>query len=252
MPELDMSSPEKETVLLAPAKVTMSLRVTGTRSDGYHLIDAEMISVNLYDTLAVGRGDSLDVVETNTGLAVPATEGNLVHRALLLCGRTAAIRLEKSIPAGAGLGGGSADAAAILRWAGFTDVAAAATIGSDVAFCLVGGRARVSGIGEAVESLGHRTQTLTLLTPPFGVSTPAVYARWDQLGGPVGDHCNDLEPAAIDLMPELAYWRDRLHELTGQRPYLAGSGGTWFVEGAHEGLTIDGVATRVVDAVPGT
>ncbi|MGY9072453.1 MAG: hypothetical protein ACKVHU_05845, partial [Acidimicrobiales bacterium] len=72
-----MSSPEKETVLLAPAKVTTSLRVTGTRSDGYHLIDAEMISVNLYDTLAVGRGDSLDVVETNTGLAVPATEGNL-------------------------------------------------------------------------------------------------------------------------------------------------------------------------------
>jgi len=67
------------------------------------------------------------------------------------------------------------------------------------------------------------------------MSTPAIYAAWDELDGPRSDGPNDLEPAALVVAPELARWRDRLGELTGQTPVLAGSGSTWFVEGAHEG-----------------
>ena len=68
-----------------------------------------------------------------------------------------------------------------------------------------------------------------------GCSTVAVYRAWDRLGGPVGDNGNDLEPAALEVEPRLARWRDELAAATGLRPRLAGSGSTWFVEGAHPG-----------------
>lgn len=218
-------------LVLAPAKVTLSLRVTGVRADGYHLIDAEMVTVSLYDDLEIGPGDGLDVVGA-TGLAVPADDDNLVRRALRLVGREAHVRLTKRIPSGAGLGGGSSDAAAVLRWAGFHDPVAAAELGADVAFCVRGGRARVTGIGEVLEPLPFEERTLTLLTPPLSCSTPAVYRAWDDLGGPSAEGPNDLEPAALVVAPELARWRDQLGEATGEVPVLAGSGSTWFVEGA--------------------
>ena len=232
-----MTSPSLPATLTAPAKLTLDLRVTGVRSDGYHLIDAEMVTLDLADTLVLGAGDGLELVDATAGdgLAVEVTDDNLVRRALALAGRTAHVRLEKRIPAGAGLGGGSADAAAVLRWAGVTDLEAAARLGADVAFCLMGGRARVSGIGEVVEPLPFVDRTLTLWTPPFGCSTPAVYRAWDDLGGPRGDGGNDLEPAALAVEPRLAEWRDRLGAVAGVRPRLAGSGSTWFVDGAFPG-----------------
>ena len=123
-------------------------------------------------------------------------------------------------------------AAAILRWAGVNDLALAASIGADVPFCLVGGRARVTGIGEVVEPLPFVSCTYTIVTPPFGVSTTEVYRAWDALpvreAGP-----NDLEAAAIKVQPRLASWRDRIARVTGRVPMLAGSGSTWFVEGDH-------------------
>lgn len=217
--------------IVAPAKLTLSLRVTGTRPDGYHLIDAEMVSLDLHDTLEISEGSGLEIVDPLGGDSVELGDDNLVSRALRLCGRDAHIRLHKRIPAGAGLGGGSADAAAVLRWAGYEDLVGAASIGADVAFCLRGGRARVRGVGEVVESLPHQERTFTLLTPPVFCSTPAVYAAWDRLGGPQGAHGNDLEPAALSVAPELEGWRDELADASGQRPRLAGSGSTWFVEG---------------------
>ncbi|MEM9607140.1 MAG: 4-(cytidine 5'-diphospho)-2-C-methyl-D-erythritol kinase [Actinomycetota bacterium] len=234
--------------LLAPAKLTLTLRVTGVRDDGYHLIDAEMITLDLADTLEITPADetSLTVVEAATGLPIGLAGDNLVVRALQLAGRTAAVRLVKAIPAGAGLGGGSADAAAVLRWAGVTDLDAAARLGADVPFCVVGGRARVRGIGERVDPLPVVERTLTLLTPPFGVSTPAVYRAWDELGGPSHQR-NDLTPAALVVAPELARWRDHLGTATGEEPTLAGSGGTWFVPGAHD-VELDGVAGIVARA----
>jgi 4-diphosphocytidyl-2-C-methyl-D-erythritol kinase len=220
--------------LVAPAKLTVSLRVTGRRSDGYHLLDAEMVSLDLGDELLLAPGDGLvveDEVIGGLGLG-PIDPGpdNLVARALRSVDRRVRVVLRKRIPAGAGLGGGSADAAAVLRWAGVQDLALAARLGADVPFCLRGGRARVTGVGEQVEPLLLVPRTFLLLLPPLGVSTVACYRRWDELGGPEGPAGNDLEPAALALEPRLAAWRDLLGELSGQQPRLAGSGSTWFAE----------------------
>ncbi|MGH9106550.1 MAG: 4-(cytidine 5'-diphospho)-2-C-methyl-D-erythritol kinase, partial [Acidimicrobiales bacterium] len=109
------------TCALALAKLTLSLRVTGVRSDGYHLLDSEMVNVDLADRLHFSAGTGLELVDEGAGALgtgeVPADGSNLVLRALELLGREAHVRLCKRIPAGAGLGGGSADAAAVLRWA---------------------------------------------------------------------------------------------------------------------------------------
>lgn len=211
----------------ALAKLTVSLRVTGVRPDGYHLVDAEMTTLDLADTLTFEEGDGVVV----RGAELPPDD--LVARALRAVGRRARVTLDKRIPIGAGLGGGSADAAAVLRWAGCADLAVAASLGADVPFCVAGGRARVRGIGEVVEPLPFVEATYTLLTPPFAVSTPAVYRAWDDLGGPTASGPNDLEPAALAVEPRLAAWRDRLGDATGRTPVLAGSGGTWFVNGAY-------------------
>ena len=209
----------------AHAKLTRSLRVVGVRDDGYHLLDAEMVALDLHDVLELSPGENV------------LAPDDLVSKALVAVGRSDVhVALEKRIPVGAGLGGGSADAAAVLRWAGCRDLSVAASLGADVPFCLVGGRARVRGIGEEVEPLPFEERTVTLLTPPFPVSTPAVYAAWDELGGPHAvDGPNDLEPAALRVEPRLVQWRDRLGEATGAVPVLAGSGGTWFVDGEFPG-----------------
>lgn len=222
--------------LIAPAKLTTSLRIVGVRGDGHHLIEAEMVTLDLADELEVSESTVIEVVHrAGDGDEVVAGPDDLVAAALRSVGRRARVVVTKRIAAGAGLGGGSADAAAILRWAGATDLDAAARIGADVAFCVVGGRALVSGIGEVVEPLPHVDRIFTLLTPPIHCSTPAVYREWDRLGGPQGDNGNDLEPAALVVAPDLVRWRDELARATGQRPRLAGSGSTWFVEGDHPG-----------------
>ena len=240
-----MSAPP--VILQAPAKLTLSLRITGVRDDGLHLIDAEMVSLDLFDTLELVEGGTGLTVVDGTGPSragdtgsrtiddVPTGPENLVNRALALAGRRAAVTLTKRIPSQAGLGGGSSDAGAILRWAGFTDLDAAAGLGADVAFCTVGGRARVRGFGEVVEPLSHVDAVFTLLTPPLACPTGAVYRRWNDLGGPTGPNGNDLEPAALAVVPELARWRDELGAAAGVTPRLAGSGSTWFVEGAFPG-----------------
>jgi 4-diphosphocytidyl-2-C-methyl-D-erythritol kinase len=250
-------------VVLAPAKLTLSLRVTGVRADGYHLLDAEIVSLDLADELTFSEGSGFEIVDAGPGAdvssvptppaagdgglkpgvpaapglppGVPAGDDNLVRRALRAVGREAHIRLVKRIPAGGGLGGGSADAAAVLRWAGVANVPLAATLGADVPFCLRGGRTRVSGIGDRLDPLPFVERTFTLVTPPFGCSTVAVYRAWDALGGPTAAGPNDLEPAALSVEPGLARWRDRLGNATGQAPVLAGSGSTWYVEGAYPG-----------------
>lgn len=218
--------------LFAPAKLTVDLRVTGIRDDGMHLIEAEMVTLDFGDRLDVSQGVGVQYRGAWSG---EGDENDLVTRALALVGEQRRVDVDKQIPAGAGLGGGSADAAAILRAAGFDDLEAAARLGADVAFCLVGGRARVSGIGEVVEALPYVERTYTLLTPPLHCSTPAVYRAWDDMGGPAGDNGNDLEPAALTVEPELARWRDELSDRAGTRARLAGSGSTWFVEGAYTG-----------------
>ena len=263
-------------VLVAEAKLTLSLRVTGVRPDGYHLLRSEMVTVDLADRLEVGEGTGLTVATEfgpapgptgGTGPALPGPVGtgpdNLVSRALEAAGRTARVHLVKRIPPGAGLGGGSADAAAVLRWAGCTDPGVAAVLGADVPFCVAGGRALVEGIGEQVTPLPFVDRSFVLVLLPFGVATAAVYRAWDDLAsdgvlGPTGPgpgtgpraEVNDLEAPALVVEPRLAAWKRYLSDLTGQEPRLAGSGSTWFVEGTPAGLGLEGRGTLTLDDQP--
>jgi len=234
--------------LAAPAKLTLSLRVTGVRADGYHELQAEMVTVDLADILEIQPGVGVtiaDEVVGGLGLGNLGLEGDrIVARALALVGRSESVRIRKRIPVGAGLGGGSADAAAVLRWAGLRDLEAAGRLGADVPFCVDGGRAMVTGVGDVLEPLDFEHRRFVLLLPPFGVETPRVYATWDALAARssrshsiAGDH-NDLEEAALIVAPDLVGWRDALGNVTGKRPRLAGSGSTWFVEGSLEDLRL--------------
>ncbi len=246
--------------LRAHAKLTLSLRITGIRDDGYHLIDAEMVSLDLHDLITLTPGETGLTASGPFAEGIPLDDTNLVARALRLAGDDAnvGVRLDKLIPHGGGLGGGSTDAATVLRWCGYSstpsELERASRLGADIPFCLVGGRARIRGIGEDVESLPHTERTVTLVIPPLGVSTPAAYRAWDDLGGPVADGPNDLEPAALTVEPELRRWRDRIGDRLGTAPILAGSGATWFTEGERANalgdLVDEGARVVVARTVP--
>ena len=240
--------------VVAPAKLTVSLRVLRRRPDGYHDLEAEMVSLDLADRLWIDpSGDGLEIVADANARAAGLDAGpdNLVRRALLAVGRRAGVELHKRIPVQGGLGGGSTDAAAVLRWAGCTDLTVAAGLGADVPFCVAGGRAVVTGLGDEVSARPFEPRTFVLLLPPFGVSTVDAYRAWDQQdrdqqasdqqdrdqqasGRPDSDRAgagvNDLSAPALSVEPRLAQWRDRLGTLTGREPVLAGSGSTWFVD----------------------
>ena len=151
------------------------------------------------------------------------------------------MHVRKRIPLGGGLGGGSTDAAAVLRWAGCTDLDVARALGSDVPFSVAGGRALVEGTGEAVTPLDFEPRTFLLVLPPFGVDTAKVYAAWDEQGGrqPADSRGNALTAAALAVEPRLAVWCDALGAVAGGEPTLAGSGSTWFVEVAPNGAVED-------------
>lgn len=241
-------------VVRAHAKLTTTLRITGTRHDGFHLLDAEMISLDLHDLVTI---DPTGVGVTAVGPfgdGVPLDGTNLVSRALELAGVDAHITLDKRIPHGGGLGGGSTDAAAVLRWAGFgtgdDELDRAAALGADIPFCLVGGRARVRGIGELIEPLPFGDAAVTLVIPPLSVSTPDAYRAWDRLDERRSIGFNDLEPAALAVEPRLAWWRDAIGERIGVAPTLAGSGATWFANGRHSDALTDliGEGATVVEA----
>jgi 4-diphosphocytidyl-2-C-methyl-D-erythritol kinase len=229
------------------AKLTLSLRITGTRDDGYHELDALVVSVNApYDGLVIEPAEAISLTVTGPySRGVPVDVRNLAWRAADALGATVSIRLHKGIPHGAGLGGGSADAAAVLAGleamgsAGSRDLGeVAASLGSDVPFCLRGGSARMRGIGEIIEPEPLPPLAVVIVTPPFGCDTPAVYGAWDELGGPAGRAVdtgiaalpalvNDLEPAAHHLEPRLVTLRDAIEGAIGVEPILAGSGSSY-------------------------
>lgn len=242
------------TTIAAHAKLTLTLAVVGVRSDGYHLIDAEMVGLDLADELTLTDADTTTITVTGPyANGVPVDHTNLCAKATTLLDRPARISIDKRIPHGGGLGGGSTDAAAVMRWAGIDNTDVAVRLGADVAFCLHGGRARVTGIGEIIEPLPYVERIVTLIVPPLHVSTPAVYRAWDALGGPTGDGPNDLEPAALQVEPQLEYWKSRITDCVGIAPTLAGSGATWFVEGQRDDalaeLIDEGAAVRVARTI---
>ena len=214
--------------IFAPAKLTWYLEVTGVREDGYHLLRSEMLSLDLADRMTIEEGaDYLRVLGPSS---VPRDDSNLIGRALSLVKRRAGVTLEKRIPVGGGLGGGSADAAAILRWAGGVSGHEALQLGGDVPFCQVGGRALVQGVGESVTPLNFEERLVTLLMAPFEVSTLQVYQAYDELlsGGQRPDGTNHLEDPARLVEPRLATLLDWARGEFGE-VRLAGSGATVFV-----------------------
>ena len=177
----------------APAKINRELRVGPVRSDGFHEVRSRIVAIDLADVIEVETGAG-SLTLSCAGLPVPCDDSNLVVRAAKALaerlGRRVAdvaIRLEKKIPVGAGLGGGSSDAARTLAllsllWKsrlGPEEVSdLAASLGSDVPFFLVGGEAEVSGRGERVNALPDSpVAELLVIVPSFSVSTAEVYAR---------------------------------------------------------------------------
>lgn len=222
--------------LRAAAKLTWYLEITDRRDDGYHNLRSEMVTIDLADILVLDEtADYLRVFNPFLSV-VSEDQTNLVARALQLVGRRAGITIEKSIPVGGGLGGGSADAGAVLRWAGGVSPGEALHLGGDVPFCQLGGRALVEGVGEQLTALDFEPRTLTLILPDFGVNTVDCYRAYDELrsGGWKPEGRNHLEAAAKLVEPRLARTLDWLRAELGSEVHLAGSGSTMFVEGAHD------------------
>jgi 4-diphosphocytidyl-2-C-methyl-D-erythritol kinase len=221
--------------LHAPAKLTWFLEITGRRADGMHELRAEMLSVDFSDRLEIEEDGDYLRLEGPYSNVVP-NEDNLVSRALRLVDRRAGVTLHKFIPPGGGLGGGSSDAGALLRWAGGVGPDEALSLGGDVPFCQVGGRALVEGVGERITELPYEKRDVTLILLSFGVNTAQCYQAFDELvaGGeaPVGR--NHLEMAARRVEPRLAETMDWLAATLEDRVQLAGSGSTLFVEGHLE------------------
>jgi len=180
-------------VLRAPAKINWFLSITGKRKDGYHNILSLMQGIGLYDELTFAQADGLDLI---SGMDIPPEE-NLVCKAAsalgkrVSCDKGAKISLKKNIPSGAGLGGGSSDAAWTLKglnmlWKlklGSTELSSiAAEIGSDVPFFLQGPCALIEGRGEILKPLKVLYSTVLLLVKPsVSVSTAWAYASYDAL-----------------------------------------------------------------------
>lgn len=242
--------------LEAPAKLNLSLSVTG-RHDGYHQLTGVWVLLELADRLLLSAG------ATGLGVAGPAADGvpadrdaNLAWRGLVAGlgaePSLAWLALDKRVPAAAGLGGGSSDAAAAWRlgraWSGGTDapattdeLAALARLGADVPFFAAQAAvARVSGIGERVAALHApgRPLEVVLLNPGFGLSTAEVFAElrpedWSRAEqAPRIDDAPQLTPGSNDLLAAARRLRPELDDLmrivraAGGDPRLTGSGPT--------------------------
>ena len=274
-------SQDLPTQATANAKVNFGLRVEAPRSNGLHLIRGVFQSIDWTDEVALVPAET-DAMVVSRGSA-PSDESNLAWRAVdavrTLAGLAGAVRvtLSKSVPPGAGLGGGSADAAAALILAsrrfgvGFDDMRSLAyQLGADVPFALVGGTAIVGGIGELVSPEPDAEGfALAIVVPDLLLETPTVYEAWDRLEGPSGPAhpeaslppslrrfvplANDLYPAAVAVAPELDDWRAELEGSWGTPVAMTGSGSGLFgyfptIDEAEDAVGVVPIPTRAVKA----
>ena len=239
----------------APAKVNLTLHVIGQRADGYHLLDSLVVFADVGDHILVAPGSGLHLKVTGPmATGVPVDDSNLVIRAARTAGVTdAQITLDKHLPAAAGIGGGSSDAAATLRALMQSQEADGAVmpenvlaLGADVPVCLAATATRMSGIGEVLEPIpGLPPFAAVLVNPGVGVSTPEVFrALRHKDGAPMGeipafsgfDSCvawlaeqrNDLQAAAVAQQPVIGRVLDRLQERGAVLARMSGSGATCF------------------------
>jgi 4-diphosphocytidyl-2-C-methyl-D-erythritol kinase len=244
--------------LEAPAKLNLSLRVVGRRPDGFHLLETEMVLLELADRLLLLPGAPGLRVEAARGEEVPLDRGNLAWRGLVSAlgaePEFVCLALEKRIPVGAGLGGGSSDAAAAWRLgrrasgvpeaATLDDLVALSRIGADVPFFAArAATARVTGIGEVVTALDAvAPEHAILVHPAFGLSTAAVFGELRPADlAAARPNANDLLAPALRLRPELG---DLMRQVSkaGAAPHVTGSGSTIFA------LTDDGERASAIEA----
>lgn len=234
----------------APAKINLTLHVTGQREDGYHLLDSLVVFADVGDRLVVEAADEMSLDVTGPFAAgVPDDASNLCWRAAEMFGEPVAIRLEKHLPHPAGIGGGSSDAAAVLRameklfQRPFEGDALG--LGADVPVCRLTNAARMQGIGEILTPLRLNPIAAVLVNPGVDVPTPKVFkALGSRKNPPMTDmpsmnfparfwswletQRNDLEQPAQNLAPVVS---EVLHALSGRGARvvrMSGSGATCF------------------------
>ena len=248
---------------LAHAKINWTLDITGRRDDGYHLMDMLMQPIALADVVTIEPAAELTLSVSGTP-AVPADQHNLALRAaealrrVAGCEAGAAISLEKHIPSGAGLGGGSADAAAVLiglnllwglRWPLERLCGIGLALGADIPFCLTGALSRVRGIGEDVLPLGDGLSLPCVIVQPCeALSTGEVFRLFDSArdiahpdtaavqaaltSGRLRDvprrPGNVLEAVSIPLRPQIAEAIDALLAAGASVAQMSGSGSAVF------------------------
>ena len=240
----------------AYAKVNLGLHIRSRDADGYHPLRGVFQTMDWCDDITVDDADE-DAMEVLGGGA-PADDTNLAWKAVAAArdagrgARPIRVVLAKRIPSPAGLGGGSADAAAALSPAArrfsvsFDDVRRIAVdLGSDVPFAVVGGTAIVTGRGEFVSPQPDASGfALAIVVPPIALDTAAVYRAWDELDGPKGPGtsvddlppmlrqyaplANDLYPAAVSIDPAIDEWRSELVSRWGVPVTMTGSGAALF------------------------
>lgn len=181
--------------VFAPAKINLTLHVTGQRADGYHLLDSLVVFADVGDRLTIEPAPRMRLdVSGPFAVGVPSDDRNLAWRAAELAGVYARISLEKNLPHGAGIGGGSSDAAAVLRALGAD--AHAQALGADVPVCLLDTPQRMRGVGEIVVPVGGvPSLNMVLVNPGIHVPTSDVFKRL---------RAKDNPPMDARL-----HWRDR-------------------------------------------
>ncbi len=223
----------------APAKVNLTLHVTGQQADGYHQLDSLVVFADIGDRLWFHDARELSIEVTGPfAEGVPGDSRNLAWRAASAAGARCRIVLEKNIPHGSGLGGGSADAAVVLRR--FSHCDAAASIGADVPVCLNAEPQRMRGAGGVLDPLPAVPAChLVLVNPGLSLATREVFRslRWKNRSGMgvlpdwpdparfavwLSEQRNDLEEVAVELAPEIGDALSALSSATVAR--MTGSG----------------------------
>ncbi|NNE51974.1 MAG: 4-(cytidine 5'-diphospho)-2-C-methyl-D-erythritol kinase [Sulfitobacter sp.] len=235
----------EQVTLFAPAKVNLTLHVTGQRADGYHLLDSLVAFADVGDRIGLSEASEMSLEVTGPfATGVPADARNSVWQAALRGVTPYAISLEKNLPNGAGIGGGSADAAAILRHLGKGE--AAANLGADVPVCLLSRAQRMRGIGEVLEPVqGLPPLYAVLANPGVSIATPVIFQALVEKDNPpmpealprfadaaaliewLQDTRNDLEVPALKELPVVGEVLAALREL-GPLARMSGSGATCF------------------------
>lgn len=239
--------------VLAPAKVNLTLHVTGRREDGHHILDSLVMFADKGDRITLSPSDTTTLsVDGPLAEGVPVDDSNLMIRAARLMGVSAAMRLRKKLPHAAGIGGGSSDAAATLRalseFSGKPIPETAIQLGADVPVCLLARTARMRGIGQVVEPVPEMpTLHAVLVNPRLPVLTREVFRRLKKHDNPpmpdelptggtaaeliewLGEMRNDLEAPAIEAEPVIRQVFDTLAVTPGcALARMSGSGGTCF------------------------